>query len=104
MRPGTTDEQMVALRASDVSGDWREVGDQMEMIAALAVNVAGFPIARTENGRQVSLVAAGVVTEQPDDLDRIADRIVEKIESRQQAQEQRRVRMKELLDRVRKDH
>ena len=66
VRPGTTDEQVVALRASDVSGDWRERNGQMEMIAALAVNVAGFPIARVKDKMQVALVAAGVV-DKPDD-------------------------------------
>ena len=55
IRPGTTDEQVYALRASDVSGDWREVGpDRQEMVAALAVNVAGLPVVRVRDGVQVS--------------------------------------------------
>ena len=65
LRPGTTDEQADALRAAALSGDWREIGGHLELVAALAVNVPGFPIPRTElaasGGRQTSLVAAGIV-------------------------------------------
>ncbi|HZX40785.1 MAG TPA: hypothetical protein VFE93_03035, partial [Myxococcaceae bacterium] len=65
VRPGTTDEQRYALRASGgLSGDWRTVnGHPKELIAALAVNSGGFPVPRVgvENGVQVSLVAAGCV-------------------------------------------
>jgi hypothetical protein len=64
IRPGTTEEQVIALRASDVSGDWRDVignGD-LEMVAALAVNVGGFPVrVAVHDGVQVSLVAAGML-------------------------------------------
>jgi hypothetical protein len=66
MRPGTGEEERYALRASSVSGDWRGVGPEgLELVAALAVNVGGFPIPITElvasGGHQVSLVAAGIV-------------------------------------------
>jgi hypothetical protein len=66
LRPGLGEETAYLLRASDVSGDWRDVNGKMELVAALAVNVAGFPVARVENRNQVALVAAGVV-EKPDD-------------------------------------
>lgn len=65
VRPGATPEQIAALRASDVSGDWRlsPTTNSMEMIAALAVNSGGFHTPRVaaaiENGQQISLVAAG---------------------------------------------
>jgi hypothetical protein len=65
VRPGSTDEQITALRASALSGDWREVprgSGNLELIAALAVNRPGFGIRRIavgqEDGRQVSLVAS----------------------------------------------
>lgn len=65
IRPGVSPEAVTALRASDISGDWRKIGDAKELIAVLAVNVAGFPVPRTrvgvENGEQISLVAAGMV-------------------------------------------
>jgi len=57
IRPGVSDEDIHALRASAISGDWRKkiVRGQvnLEMVAALAVNVPGFPIPRP------SLVASG---------------------------------------------
>lgn len=66
IRPGVPAETAYALRASDISGDWRDVSGNMEMVAALAVNVAGFPVAAVRDKVQVALVAAGVV-EKPDD-------------------------------------
>lgn len=71
LRPGVTDEQKRALRASPLSGDWRERGGSLELIAALAVNVPGFPIPRTSGtvvasgDRLASLVAAGMVPREP---------------------------------------
>lgn len=63
--PGTSPERIDELRRSGVSGDWRGVNNSMELVAALAVNVPGFPIPRTEQlvaaGGVQSLVAAGVV-------------------------------------------
>lgn len=60
-------------RSGQLSGDWRTKAGKLQLIAALAVNVPGFPV---RNGprvglvgdRQVSLVAAGMVTpeEHPD--------------------------------------
>lgn len=64
LRPGVTDAQIRALRGSALSGDWRYIGGNMELISALAVNVPGFVVPRTsagiESGVQVSLVAAGI--------------------------------------------
>lgn len=59
LRPGVTDEQVRTLRASSLSGDWRPHGRGLELMAALAVNSPGFPIARVAGGRVVGLVAAG---------------------------------------------
>jgi hypothetical protein len=42
--PEATAEQVAALRRSPISGDWRRHGDNgLDLIAALAVNTAGFP-------------------------------------------------------------
>lgn len=69
IRPWATEKQVHEMFAAALSGDWREVYSRgrhsMELVAALAVNVQGFPVPRTsfavENGRQLSLVAAGIV-------------------------------------------
>jgi hypothetical protein len=63
VRPGVSDETVAALRASGPSGDWRRIGGSMELIAALAVNVQGFPVPRVgvAAGLQTALVAAGRV-------------------------------------------
>lgn len=67
-RPGITDMQRQALRAGALSGDWRSIRGALELVAALVVNVPGFPIPRTSLAasgiRQESLVAAGVVLPQ----------------------------------------
>lgn len=60
-----TPERLAALRRSPLSGDWRRVNGNLELVAALAVNTPGFPVPRTmvasAGGSQLSLVAAGVV-------------------------------------------
>jgi 8-oxo-dGTP pyrophosphatase MutT (NUDIX family) len=64
VRPGTRPEQIVAARASKLSGDWRPVnGWDLDLVAALCVNSPGFPIPRVRvaAGLQTALVAAGVV-------------------------------------------
>jgi hypothetical protein len=69
LRDDLTSKQIRELAAAGLSGDWRtvRVGGQesYEMVAALAVNVGGFPIPRprfaVEGKRQLSLVAAGIV-------------------------------------------
>jgi len=77
MRPGWTEKQAYDLRASDVSGDWREVRPgQMEMVAALAVNVAGFPVVSVQNRAQVALIAAGVVAKPDDPMDAVVKGVI----------------------------
>lgn len=65
VRPGVTDEQIRTMRGAKMSGDWRSIGGELEMVAVLAVNTPGFPIPRpalaASAGRQTALVAAGVV-------------------------------------------
>lgn len=67
LREDITDKQRRALKASGrLSGDWRAMGSGgLELVAALAVNVPGFPIPKVglaaSAGQQLSLVAAGVI-------------------------------------------
>jgi hypothetical protein len=99
VRPGVSQEQVVAVRASAPSGDWREVAPgQMEMIAALSVNAPGFVVPRVgvRNGVQVSLVAAGVVARPERVMDEIVDRVMEELDARMA----RRTMMATLAKRV----
>jgi hypothetical protein len=65
MRPNLTPEQIRSFKASNLSGDWRRIGGDLELVAALAVNVPGFPVPRLSlaaaAGVQTALVAAGMV-------------------------------------------
>lgn len=77
LREGLTAKEMREIRAAALSGDWREVivggKPNLEMVAALGVNVQGFPVPRTRvavyGGRVTSMVAAGVVQQTADIID-----------------------------------
>lgn len=79
LRPGTTPEQIRALRASAPSGDWRPIKGHLELVAVCQVNVPGFPIARARvaSGQVLALVAAGAQT-----LARMKDDPVTKLSER----------------------
>jgi hypothetical protein len=72
IRPWATEKQVHELFAAGPSGDWREVrsrgASSMELVAAHAVNVQGFPVARfaVKDGRTTSLVAAGALKPKED--------------------------------------
>lgn len=63
LRPEVTPRQVRAFRASAPSGDWRPIGNKLELVAVCAVNVPGFPIPRailaSAGGQVTALVAAG---------------------------------------------
>lgn len=114
VKPGTPEELLNDVVASGrISGDWRPIGNDLELVAGLTVNVPGFPIQPTttsaSDGRQLSLVAAGVpaakVEEsptivmqdlQPEAMSMIASLVVDEIEARKT----RRARMDELKEKV----
>jgi hypothetical protein len=53
-RPGVSDDDIYAAMASGrISGDWRMIGGNYELVGALVVNVAGYPMAQ-----HASLVAS----------------------------------------------
>ncbi|KAB7761187.1 hypothetical protein [Mycolicibacterium mucogenicum] len=58
--PGATAEQIEMGLSAPISGDWRDRGQGLELIAALAVNTPGFAVrGRTDDaGREVALVAS----------------------------------------------
>lgn len=72
LRPGLEEKQIKSLRAAPLSGDWRTIGGNLELIGVLAVNTPGFPIPRTSalvasadlaghDGAIESLTAAGMI-------------------------------------------
>lgn len=65
LRSNVTEDQVRALRASPLSGDWRRIGGNLELVGALAVNVPGFPVPRPQglvaSGTMTSLVASGML-------------------------------------------
>lgn len=74
MAAGTGDVEAQQLRTHPLSGDWRRTGGNLELVAALAVNTPGFPILEpqyglTASGDQQSLIAAGVVLEDGEEVE-----------------------------------
>jgi hypothetical protein len=71
LAPDADESAVFKMRAAPLSGDWRRIGGNLEMVAALHVNTAGFPIPRAmaasamsgmpEDEEVLSLVAAGVL-------------------------------------------
>ena len=64
----------------------------MEMVAALAVNVAGFPVVAVHNQAQVALIAAGVVAKPDDPMDAVIQGVIKALA--------RRDKMAQLRERV----
>lgn len=98
LRPGVSEDHIRELRSAALSGDWRQIGAGLEMVAALAVNVPGFPIPRAALSAsadvQYALVAASPV-EQPTfeagevssmSVKEIAAAVLDEMESRQNRQ------------------
>lgn len=54
IRSELSDEDIRALKSAPMSGDWRRIGGNLELMAVLAVNLPGFPVLRTK-----ALVASG---------------------------------------------
>lgn len=69
LRPGLSDERLRSIRSAPLSGDWRNIGGNLELVAALAVNSPGFPVPHPQgmvaSGRQMSLVASSGILEVP---------------------------------------
>lgn len=71
LRPTLSADEVRTLKASPLSGDWREIRGGLELVGVLAVNVPGFPLPRTkalsasggldEEASMRSLVAAGML-------------------------------------------
>lgn len=69
LRSGLSLAQRRIAKAAALSGDWREIRGNLELVAALAVNTPGFPIPRlalaaSAGQGQLSLVASGIITKE----------------------------------------
>jgi hypothetical protein len=96
--PGTDTAKIEELRRSPLSGDWRTVGGTLELMGALAVNLPGFPVVRSDAGDRLAMVAAGMVplsAPRPPvvdtigesngySLDQIADAVARRMETRRE--------------------
>lgn len=79
VNPDANDAQVRAGAAAPLSGDWRSVGGNLELVAALSVNTPGFPVPRSyanTTGAELSLVASGVVPRRTK-ADEMADAVAE---------------------------
>jgi 2'-5' RNA ligase len=96
LRDDLTPAKVRELRAASLSGDWRGIRMPngtwgQELVAALAVNVPGFPIPRAalsiDAGNQTSLVAAAIVPprEMPLDVEAFASAVVASLQRRERA-------------------
>lgn len=79
VRPGLSDRQLREASAQALSGDWRNIGGALELVAALSVPVPGYPVislaasaaempavrARVDGEQVLALVAAGRVLPVP---------------------------------------
>ena len=76
--PHLTDEGRLRIQLSALSGDWRAVRGGMELVAALAVNVPGFPQTRARAGAKGAPFAAigcGAVAQKPATREERAERV-----------------------------
>lgn len=68
LRPGVTRQQVVAVRASRISPDWRTIGGGLECVALAVVNVSGFTNAPNAPALVASAMEAGLALPDPAEL------------------------------------
>jgi hypothetical protein len=98
--PEVSRKQVAKLRRSPISGDWRAVNGNLELTAALAVNVPAFPVYSMDNEERLALVAAGMVysddsIEEPE----VDDNLAEEEDDLSPEQEDRAWELREILER-----
>ena len=105
--PDVSDEALRAGLSAPLSGDWRRIGGNLELVAALSVNTPGYPIiasgASDDNDEPLALVASiaprGTVAEHRltgVDVDALADAVV----TRMASAEERRLLMADARETV----
>lgn len=100
--PGVTDETLAQGLAAPLSGDWRSIGGNLELVAALAVNTPGFPVvasgATDEDDKPLALVASLAPTRAPETVmsaSEVADEVIARLDARA-----RRVFAQDLINTV----
>jgi hypothetical protein len=67
LAPWVTDEDIAAMRAiGAVSGDWREIRGNYELIGIPVVNTPGYPVLAASAGKQISMIGVGALQPEPD--------------------------------------
>ena len=96
MIPEASPEKAAKLRRSPLSGDWRSVDGNLELTAALAVNVPAFPVYAMDGDEQLALVAAGMVAavdeEDPDEQEMRAWELRELLDEDERLEQRDRAR------------
>jgi hypothetical protein len=115
LTPGVTEEQLYDMRRCPVSGDWRKIGGELDLIGVLSVNSGGYPTPRfaTDEYGRTALVAAPGVRPEPPDGDRrprrgmsqrqVMARIKEQVRAEIRADEQRRRRLDRMAATIKRD-
>lgn len=95
LRPTATPEQVRALRASALSGDWRPINGRLELVRACFVNTPGFMTTRAmvASGQVTALVAAGTSTLERMRVERLAgvDDLNHRITAMEDAENERKL-------------
>jgi hypothetical protein len=106
VRDTLTASERHAFRAAPPSGDWRNIGGSLELVAVLSVNTPGFPVprARVASGVPLALVAGGRLEQVPVmqpvavDMEALADAVVRKQEERAALRAQGAAALAELAE------
>lgn len=99
--PDADARKIAKLRRSPLSGDWRKVDGNLELTAALAVNVPAFPVYSMDDDKVVALVAAGTIPVEESDGEALMASLRQSVAAQlaqEQAQEDRAWRFRELLE------
>jgi len=98
---------VATVMAAPPSGDWRAIGGSLELVGALAVNVQGFPIPRTEmavqQGVQTSLIVFGTQPVVQVDGAPVDDSIVEAVVAALEARTEKRGKVAEASSVIREE-
>jgi len=102
LRPDVDEDTARRLAASKLSGDWRNIRGNLELVGLLAVNVPGFPIPRTSlrasaGEQQALILASGVEPQAEQTLEDFATKVADVIESRTQRKERLAAAKREAL-------